>query len=201
VERTGRFHVLIGKFLKFTALMAGLFGLVQTTTLGQDLAVQVETSRAVTQAFLLSLKDELNQVIQASGPVGAIDICRYRAPTLTAKFSKEYGGRVARTSLKVRNPANTPDKWEKDVLEQFERRKRKGEDPAKIDYHEVVEHDGKPQFRYMKAIPAGEVCLTCHGSKIDPSVAKQINKLYPTDRATGFKQGDLRGAFTLMRPL
>lgn len=187
--------------IQFIALSACLIGLAQTPVQAQDLATQVEASRAMTQAFLLALKDELSRAIQAGGPTSAIDICRYRAPELAAKFSKEYGGRVSRTSLRIRNPANTPDKWEKKVLELFELRKRQGEDVTNLDFYEVVEHGGKPQFRYMKAIPTSEVCLTCHGSKINPGVAKQINKLYPKDRATGFKQGDLRGAFTLMRPL
>ena len=51
----------------------------------------------------------------------------------------------------------------------------------------------------MKAIPAGAVCLTCHGNDIDPELKAQIDAFYPEDRATGFKLGALRGAFTISR--
>jgi hypothetical protein len=61
--------------------------------------------------------------------------------------------------------------------------------------------EGGPAFRYMKAIPTGELCLTCHGGSIDPDLAARIRAGYPKDQATGFKLGELRGAFTLSKPL
>ena len=61
--------------------------------------------------------------------------------------------------------------------------------------------DGKPVFRYMKAIPTAELCVVCHGSDIDPYVDARIRELYPDDQARGFKPGDIRGAFTLSKPL
>ena len=54
----------------------------------------------------------------------------------------------------------------------------------------------------MKAIGTAEKpCLTCHGSNIKPELAAKINSLYPEDKATGYKAGELRGAFTIMQPL
>ena len=53
----------------------------------------------------------------------------------------------------------------------------------------------------MKAIPTGEVCLTCHGSNIKASLQIRINELYPDDKAYGFKIGDIRGAFFVQIPL
>jgi hypothetical protein len=42
-------------------------------------------------------------------------------------------------------------------------------------------------------------CLSCHGKKedLDPEVLDQLNELYADDRATGFSEGDLRGAFVV----
>jgi hypothetical protein len=50
----------------------------------------------------------------------------------------------------------------------------------------------------MKAIPTGGLCLACHGETIDPAVAGKIAELYPEDKATGFREGDLRGAFVVI---
>jgi hypothetical protein len=51
----------------------------------------------------------------------------------------------------------------------------------------------------MKAIPVGQVCLTCHGSDIAPELRTEINTYYPEDMATGFELGELRGAFTITK--
>ncbi|RMG95091.1 MAG: DUF3365 domain-containing protein, partial [Candidatus Dadabacteria bacterium] len=34
-----------------------------------------------------------------------------------------------------------------------------------------------------------------------PGLAAKIRELYPEDRATGFRAGELRGAFTLSKPV
>ncbi|HID49314.1 MAG TPA: DUF3365 domain-containing protein, partial [Chromatiales bacterium] len=104
------------------------------------------------------------------------------------------------TSLKVRNPNNEPDAWERKVLESFEQRKQQGEDVKKMEFAEVVTVDGKQEFRYMKAIPTGKVCLQCHGAQIKPEVEAVLKQEYPRDQARGFRQGDIRGAFTITRP-
>jgi hypothetical protein len=51
------------------------------------------------------------------------------------------------------------------------------------------------------AIPANAPCLICHGEKIDPAVDARLKTLYPQDQATGHKQGDVRGAFTITQPM
>ena len=70
-----------------------------------------------------------------------------------------------------------------------------------MDYSEVTTHNGKKVFRYMKAIPTGDVCLSCHGSNINEPVANKINSLYPDDKAKGFSKGDIRGAFTIIQDI
>jgi hypothetical protein len=41
----------------------------------------------------------------------------------------------------------------------------------------------------------------CHGEASNPDIAAAINKAYPKDQARGFSLGDIRGAFTLAKPL
>ena len=111
------------------------------------------------------------------------------------------GWQVGRTSLKLRSLANAPDEWERARLESFEQRKQAGENPAQLEYYAVVEQDGVPVFRYMKAIPTTEPCLACHGANIDPAVEAKLAELYPMDQARGYQAGDIRGAFTFIEPL
>jgi hypothetical protein len=39
------------------------------------------------------------------------------------------------------------------------------------------------------------MCLACHGESLEPAVAAKLAAAYPKDQATGFRAGDLRGAF------
>jgi hypothetical protein len=171
----------------------------------QALAVDTEQltqeSRAAIKALGGELKGTLQASIKANGPVDSITVCRVEAPKMASKISAAKGMTVARTSLKYRNQANKPDAWEKSVLEQFEQRKANGESVKTLEFSEVTEHDGQKVFRYMKAIPTGEVCLVCHGSNVSDPIVARINSLYPNDTATGFKKGDIRGAFTVIQPV
>ena len=164
-----------------------------------------EQSQAVVKTFFGRLKAELGQAMKAGGPVNAIEVCNTAAPQIARELSAKHGMRVARTSLKIRNPANAPDAWETAVLKKFEQRRAAGEDPATMVYHEVVESDGKKQFRFMKAIgmpPMDKMpCLKCHGETIDAAIVSKLDELYPQDQARGYKPGQIRGAFTLSKTL
>ena len=131
----------------------------------------------------------------------AIEVCKEMAPAIAARISEARGWDIARTSLKLRNPSNAPDAWERQVLEEFNQRAVRGEDPQRIDYQEIVSLKGQRDFRYMKAIPTQPVCLTCHGEDLAPGIAAKLEELYPQDQATGFSVGDLRGAFTIRPPM
>lgn len=50
-------------------------------------------------------------------------------------------------------------------------------------------------------IPKGAPCLMCHGEHIEPAVHARIGGRYPGDEATGYKEGDLRGAFSVWQRL
>jgi hypothetical protein len=68
-------------------------------------------------------------------------------------------------------------------------------------WQEIADDGGRREFRFMKAITTQPLCLTCHGEAISPEVAAKLSELYPDDRATGFREGDLRGAFVVTRVL
>ncbi|MGK0674398.1 MAG: DUF3365 domain-containing protein [Halothiobacillaceae bacterium] len=164
-----------------------------------DEAAKLDQARAIAKEFGSTLKGELEKAMQAGGPVAAIEICHSKAPAIAKELSNKYGVEVHRTSLKPR--ATAPQDWEREVLTVFDARRAKGEDPNTIEFHAVTEIDGKPYLRYMKAIGTMPVCLHCHGEDIQPEVKAKLDALYPGDKATGYKAGELRGAFSITAPL
>jgi len=187
------------------------FGVVLTSVLvvpvsfvsaAEGVSTHVEESRAVVKQLHANLKMALVAGMKEGGPTAAIAACNVQAQPITAAASSRRTGlHVGRTSMRLRNSENAPDAWEIRVLEQFEARSSAGEALSTMEYHEVVEQKGDKVFRYMKAIPAGKPCMVCHGELIATDVLKKIRVLYPLDQATGFKPGDLRGAFTISQRL
>lgn len=186
-----------------TILAAALGALIAVPALAGELEDRSAKARGIVKEFAGQLQGELKAGMEAGGPTQAIAVCRDKAPEIAAVLSSRYGGRVARTSLKTRNSGNEPDAWETKVLKEFEARKAKGEDPAQIEHAEIVTANGQKQFRYMKAIAIGpnQPCLKCHGATLDPAVSAKLKDLYPADKATGYKEGELRGAFTLSQSM
>mgnify|MGYP001814911374 FL=1 len=162
---------------------------------------QVAEAQSAIATFAGALKAELTSAMQAGGPLAAIEVCKARAPAIAASVSNESGMNLSRVSLRNRNPDNAPNEWQTPVLQTFETRLAAGEAPANLSWHQTAEKDGREEFRFMKAIPTGTVCLTCHGEAIAPPVAAKIDELYPADKATGFREGELRGAFVVTKTL
>lgn len=187
------------KSIKILALL--LLSLSVNLLLADQTSTHTREARELVNQFFGSLKGELQAALQEGGPVIAISICKLKAPRLTRELSSLSGWYLARTSLKLRNPNNQPDAWERNVLEQFEARKANGESLQNMEYAEVVDIEGKKIFRYMQAIEVMDLCLNCHGQNIKPEISRILNQLYPNDHATGFQKGDLRGAFTLAKSL
>ncbi|MCW9048098.1 MAG: DUF3365 domain-containing protein [Gammaproteobacteria bacterium] len=158
-------------------------------------------SKAAVQEFMGQLKGELQTSMKSGGPIKAVEVCKEKAPLIAKNLSEKYGWKIARTSLKTRNSNNAPDAWETKVLHDFEKRKQNGEQVKPMAYFETVNENGVKSFRFMKAIPTGKACLSCHGDNLDAALTAKLDSNYPNDKARGFKVGDIRGAFTITQPL
>lgn len=153
-------------------------------------------SRAITQAFGRELIQALTSALETGGPTHAIRVCEQLAPQIATRLSAEHGATVSRTSLKVRRASNAPEPWQQTVLENFERRVA-DEDAATLEHFKSTTDGGA---RYMKAIVTQPLCVVCHGEAISPDVRRALDQRYPNDMATGFRAGDLRGAFSVVWP-
>lgn len=163
---------------------------------------EIARARGAVKQLSETLKGKLMAAMSEGGPVAAIPVCQIAAPGVAQDVGAANALGIRRTSLKVRNPANAPEDWERAVLEDFAAKMAAGADPATLEAISTGTADGTPELRYMKAIPMAEApCAACHGGAIAPAVLEAIAKLYPEDQATGFKPGELRGAFSVRVPL
>ncbi|MCW3150214.1 DUF3365 domain-containing protein [Stutzerimonas stutzeri] len=176
--------------------------LLSLFSLGLHAAPAVDTAQLQSEAaalippFQQQLLGTVKQAVAEGGPRKAVEACNLLAPGIAEQHSKAPW-QVGRTALKVRNPDNAPDAWERQVLEQFAQRAAAGEPLDQLRHGEVVNNE----YRYMQAIGTGEACLGCHGPNIKPELLSLLDQHYPEDQARGFKEGDLRGAFSLRKQL
>lgn len=160
---------------------------------------QLIAAKGAIKTLAETLKGELQTAMQAGGPTAAIEVCKTRAMVLTRQIGHEKHMQLARVSLKYRNPANSPNHWQTNVLQEFERQLIQGNDINTLSWSETADVDDGKEYRFMKAIPTGGVCLACHGTQLSPEISQILAELYPNDLATGFNQGDIRGAFVVIQ--
>ncbi|MDO6681917.1 DUF3365 domain-containing protein [Oceanobacter sp. 5_MG-2023] len=187
------------KLLTLTCLVGGLAGALASTAVRAEQPEEGSLNQEARQQAMMFGK-QLMQTVQkgmkAGGPTEAIHLCNVEAPEIATAHSQGDWA-VGRTSLKIRNPDNAPDSWELATLKDFDQRLAAGETPATLEAS-IVENG---EYRYMKAIPTGALCLNCHGSALAEPVQTRLSKLYPHDKAVGYQAGQLRGAFTLRKTL
>jgi hypothetical protein len=164
-----------------------------------NIDAEVQRSLQAIKAFAGSLQADLMSAIAEGGPTQAISVCNIKAGLIARDVSEQQGVDIKRVSLRNRNPNNAPDEWQKVVLEDFAARKLKGEPIAELTFTDVAETGTGKQFRFVKAIPTGAICVKCHGVNIEPEVKDKLDQLYPDDKARGFLPGDIRGAFVVTR--
>jgi hypothetical protein len=189
----------------FNPILTGtIFGVIyvsaalaeQANDAQQDMQIK-QQGMALIQAFSTELKTNLQRAIKEGGLSKGIEVCSVSAPDIAAKHSTQ-NWQVKRTSLKVRNPLNQATAEELSVLETFESAKAGGKAVEELSYYQIQDEGGYRSHHLMKAIPTQALCLACHGENLSPEVTSVLSQRYPQDQATGFAEGDIRGAFSLI---
>lgn len=143
-----------------------------------------------------TLVKELSATIEEHGPIAAIEFCSYEALSLTEGVADEFSYELTlkRTSLKIRNPLNAPDEYEKLALD-FYQKKFMEESVFLSGYIQKITEKEDTWFYYYQPLMINSMCLNCHGDqgKLDPDLAKVLIATYPDDQATGYKEGEFRG--------
>ena len=145
-------------------------------------------------------KNTLIQGLQHNNLIKALKYCNKEVEQLISK-DNEKGFAIKRVSLRPRNKNNYPNLYEKEILEKFNKLSLKDNKKLVLEHSEIIKDKNNNKFVYVKAIRIKEVCLNCHGSNINDDLKKEIEKLYPDDKAINYKLNDIRGAFVMYRKI
>ncbi len=169
--------------------------LVWSDSLDKALRDEAYKAAAITTRVL---GKKLHQLVKKNGAEYAVEFCSEEAMRLTDSVSDALGLKIQRLAKKYRNPDNeTLGKdsliFKKYILDWL------GHQPLKEQI--IINENGNPV--YYNPIKVKHFCLTCHGEPgktMDPQLAEKIKKHYPGDKATGFKEGQLRGMWVITFP-
>ena len=130
---------------------------------------------------------ELTRALTEGGPADAIKVCHLSAATLSQRMGREEGIAAGRTSARLRTPSNAPKPWAAPIVQKYANARAADVDGFAVDLGDRV--------GIMRPIVHRAVCAPCHGTeeKLSPQVREELKDRYVVDRATGFKDGDLRG--------
>ncbi|MCP4605011.1 MAG: DUF3365 domain-containing protein [Proteobacteria bacterium] len=117
------------------------------------------------------------------------------ARAIAAKFSRNNRLTLRQISNKYRNIANKSDAYESEILSKMAAAPDVWKD--KVHAEKVINGDSAT-MRYIRPLFVKKACLSCHGSP--QTVPEFITKKYPDDLATGFREGELRGAVSVQWP-
>lgn len=153
-----------------------------------------ERGRAIAgQAFAL-LSTNLTQALAAGGISHALPYCSEKAYPLTEQVAASNRVRLGRITHKPRNPTHAAGAGELAVLRGFQLARDRGETPMPV----VRATASNTVVVYSPIVITNPLCLQCHGvagQDLLPATMALLQALYPQDQATGFKLGDLRGAW------
>ena len=105
-----------------------------------------------------------------------------------------HNAKIRRVSDKPRNPNNKASDKELNYIEFFKSKIKNNESYEPV----LTNEDGNRNF-YLPII-TNTMCLNCHGipgTSIDPKVTLLLNDKYPYDQATGYKENEVRGIWSI----
>ena len=155
----------------------------------------LQKGQMLAQQSFAALSARLMSAIETGGVPHAIQYCHTAALPLVDSLSKAYKANIRRTSLKVRNPQDTPLDWEKNILQSYQQELTAGKRPTPL-----VKVLDKKRIAFAAPIYMAQPCLKCHG-KLGETLNEQhyaaVKKLYPADQAIGYVDGEWRGMWSI----
>ena len=164
--------------------------------LSEEQVVKYRTEgKEMAMATAKKLGSNLSQKMKEGGVKEAIPFCNTMAYPLTAEMSKKYNAEIRRTSDKIRNEKNEANDEEKKIINDY-----KNALAASKELKPVIEIDASGSPHFYSPIILQKKCLACHGSvgdEVSVSTDSLIRSYYSNDMAMDFKEGDLRGIWSI----
>jgi len=149
----------------------------------------------ITSESFLTLSGQVKAAMQEGGVPNAVGYCKISAYGIIDSLSKTHNAKITRTSLKPRNENNTATPEQSSILKQFEADWQLGKQVMPF-----AEDMGDEGIHFYAPIWTQKACLQCHGfpgETLTEENHKIIKGLYPTDKAIGYKEDDLRGMWVV----
>ena len=192
-------YVFNMKFIQFFIVLFLLITSVSNSESSEtNKSVILNEAKNLLKETAKQYKNTLIQGLQHNNLIKALKYCNKEVEQLVSK-DNEKGFAIKRVSLRPRNKNNYPNLYEKEILEKFNKLSLKDNKKLVLEHSEIIKDKNNNKFVYVKAIRIKEVCLNCHGSNINDDLKKEIQKLYPDDKAINYKLNDIRGAFVMYR--
>jgi hypothetical protein len=160
-----------------------------------DKKMYMAKGKEVAQSTFELMGGKVKENMKKGGPNKAVPFCNEHANELAEKMSKKYNVSIKRTSLELRNDKNAPNEEELEVLSGFKKTKEEG---GKL--KPIVKEDKTGHPHFYAPIIIKKKCLACHGvlgEKLVKKTDSLIKSHYPKDLAIGYKEGDLRGIWSI----
>ena len=161
----------------------------------EQIAKYKTEGKEIAMATAKKMGSNLTEKMKNGGVKEAVPFCNTMAYPLTEEMSKKYKVEIRRTSDKLRNDKNKPNDEEKKIIDLY-----KNDLAANKALKPVVKIDASGNPHFYGPIILQKKCLACHGSVGDEVSVKTdslIRSYYPNDKAVGFKEGDLRGIWSI----
>lgn len=132
--------------------------------------------------------------IQKNGVLAALDFCNVQALPITDSMATVNQARIKRVTDKPRNPKNKANAAELQYLENFKAQVAAGGEVKPI----TVQMGTETKFYYP--IVTNSMCLKCHGTpgkELENLTLFKLKELYPTDKATGYSENEVRGIWSI----
>lgn len=153
-----------------------------------------ERGMMIAQTTKAELGKNLMGQIQKNGVIAALDFCNVQAVPITDSMATIHKSQIRRVTDKPRNPKNKANAAELQYLENFKKQVAAGGEVKPI----TVQMGNKIEFYYP--IVTNSLCLKCHGTpgkELETLTLAKIKQLYPTDKATGYNENEVRGIWTI----
>lgn len=171
-----------------TACSGKISGWIEVTASDAEVSAQRQRAEASRDELASTLLTELQTALSTGGVAKGIEVCKQRAPEIASAVGQKHRVSIGRSSSRLRNPSNVGPGWAAPSLVEATPRFFR------------EQKDGR--LGALFPIVLGPQCVVCHGKQdaLSSEVKAALAEHYPTDRATGFAPGDLRGWFWVEVP-
>jgi hypothetical protein len=159
-----------------------------------DLRPAISRADLVIVAMQNEVLRELNHALARDGAPASLAFCHVDVEGVIRRISREDGVVAGRTSDRLRNPANAPRAWAAPLVAAHA-----GWPAKRVDGYAV---DLGDRVGVLRPIVEQPMCGGCHGTsdRLAPGLTLVLKRRYPSDRATGFRDGEIRGWFWVEMP-